>query len=225
MDNTFIRHNRWLYTPRGCAIFYVPFRNQHLIRSTLPTSHGFQALARNDNDDSPSVAQDRGRFGELFQWAATVDQTPYLCIPEAVKFRINICGGEARIRKYCFNLAQVGGQILANKLGTELLRISPDERGQCCFTNLRLPLLFRQPEASSMEVQGGLDAADGPKVVKWIMDRALCEFNTWIPVNFYNGAAWVRISAQIYLEMKDFKWAGAVLQGLCERVSKDEWRS
>ena len=94
-----------------------------------------------------------------------------------------------------------------------------DTLGQCCFTNARLPLSFDTGR------QGGLSGAEGPDVVKWIMDRAMCEFNTWIPGKFYAGAIRVRLSAQIYLEIKDFEWAAGVLQQLCDRVTRGEWRS
>lgn len=88
------------------------------------------------------------------------------------------------------------------------------------LTNVRLPLLF-----TTVTERSGLNPTEGPRVVKWIMDRALCEHNTWILEKFYGGAAWVRLSAQIYLGMKDFEWAAGVLKGLCQRVEGGEWRS
>ena len=145
-------------------------------------------------------------------------------MPEAIKFREDVCGGEARIRDYCFNLAHDGGRVIVNVLGTETMQTSQDELGQCCFTNTRLPLPFCPEDTPSLEAQGGLDAAEGPIIVTWIMDRAMRDYNTWIPRKFYGGAVWVRLSAQIYLEMKDFEWAGGVLNTLCGRVKKGEWR-
>ena len=117
-------------------------------------------------------------------------------------------------------MARNGGHFIADILGTETLQHPKSRSEECCFSNVRLPLAF----ASSTE-QKVLAPSEGPRVVKWIMDRALCEHNTWIPGKFYGGAAWMRFSAQIYLEMKDFEWAAGVLKGLCERVNRGEWRS
>lgn len=96
--------------------------------------------------------------------------------------------------------------------------------GRCCFTNIRLPLRFRPSDFRDAPASQALDAIDGPAIVKWLMDRAMCEYDTWIPGKFYGGAAWVRLSAQIYLEMKDFEWAAKVLLSLCKRIVNGEWR-
>lgn len=169
-----------------------------------------------------SITQAEGRFADQFKWLATVDQTPYLCVSEAIKFREGTCGGEERIRDYCFKLARDGGGIIATTLGTEIMENSQKTLGRCCFTNVRLPLNFHR--AGTSEDEHHLNAGDGPNIVQWLMDRAMCEYNTWIPGKFYGGAAWVRLSAQIYLEIKDFEWAATVLHTLCKRIIEGEWR-
>ena len=94
----------------------------------------------------------------------------------------------------------------------------------CCFTNIPLPLRFQQPDAPHAETQNGLNSSIGPDMVKWLMDRAMREFDTWIPRKLYGGVTWVRFSAQMYLEKKGFEWAGAVLQKLCGGIVKGKWR-
>lgn len=84
-------------------------------------------------DGLSSIPQSRGGFGKLFQWAATVDQTPYLCVPEALKFRAEICGGEDKIRRYCFGLARKGGLLVADILGTEPMQHPQSELRECCL--------------------------------------------------------------------------------------------
>jgi len=224
LSTRFAYHTRWLYTPRACAIFYVPLRNQHLIRSSVPTSHGFEAVTKDDLDGIASISQAQGRFADQFKWLATVDQTPYLCVPEAIRFRTEVCGGEERIRDYCLDLAREGGRVIANILGTEVMENTQQTLGKCSFTNIRLPLEFFPSDFRDAPASQALDAIDGPTIVKWLMERAMCEYDTWIPGKFYGEAAWVRLSAQIYLEMKDFEWAATVLLSLCKRVVSGEWR-
>ncbi|KIY00339.1 uncharacterized protein Z520_04024 [Fonsecaea multimorphosa CBS 102226] len=112
--------HKWLYTPRGCAVFHVPKRNQHLIRTTFPTSHGFVPQS-SSSIRNPLPPTDKSDFINLFQFVATADNTPYYCVPAALNFRQNLCGGEEAIYNYIRDIAQRGADLLAMLLGTEVM--------------------------------------------------------------------------------------------------------
>ena len=200
--------SRWLYTPRGCAVFYVPFRNQHLIRTSIPTSHGYQAPI-------PS----KSPFVSIFEFVATIDYTPYLCISDALKFRQEVCGGEEVIRNYCKTLAFEGGQIVADILGTFTMDNRTHTITDCCFTNVLLPLKF--PTNATSEV-ADFTKEEAEAVQKWLNITAVREFDTYLQIALYGGAMWVRLSGQVYLELADFEWVGWRLKKLCERARAGE---
>ena len=127
---------------------------------------------------------------------------------------------------------------MAQILGTEVMDNKTHTLTQCCFTNVRLPLVIREdsghgssaiegqtPIGQASEKQREVTVDEVPAIVKWIMERAQKEFDTYIPANIHAGAIWVRLSGQIYLEREDFVWAARVLKELCERVLKGEGRS
>jgi len=205
-----LNYSRWLYTPRGCAVFYVPVRNQHLIRTCLPTSHGyyFPIETPDPNEKSP--------FVHLFEFVATIDYTPYVCVPAAIAFRKDLCGGEAEIRKYCWEIARAGGELAAEILGTDTMNNKTESLTKCCFTNVRLPLIFKRNDHTQ---QGGFDVDDAPKIQRWLNATVMKEFDTYLQIDFHSGFMWVRLSGQIYLELKDFEWVGFRLKDLCERLS------
>ncbi|KIW71644.1 hypothetical protein PV04_03785 [Phialophora macrospora] len=214
---------KWLFTPRGCAVLYVPRRHHHLIRTTFPTSHGFEPLG--DVHGTPSTSlddNDDDYLGDLFAWAATVDMSPYLCVPEAIEFRSQTCGGETAIRDYCIGLAQEGGKRMASIFGTEVLDNRTRTLSQCCFAMVRLPLVFAAGPISTITSveprQPVFPPERGPEFAKTIMDKLMTEHDTWIPAMFYCGTIWARVSAQIYLEMADFEWAAEVLMALCKEL-------
>ena len=204
-----LRGSRWLMVPRGCAILHVPFRNQHLIHTTFPTSGGFEKPAIR------AIMKSSDYFVRLFEKVSTTDNTPYICILAALKFRKEICGGEVSIRSYCERLAQEGGKHMAEIFGTEVLENESKTLGRCCFTMVRLPLSL-----SSL----GVSASEGKVVAKWIQERTPAEYETYIPTKFYAGAFWSRISGQIYLTIADFEWATKILLELCKRAEAGEWK-
>lgn len=296
--------HKWLYTPRGCAVFHVPKRNQHLIRTTLPTSHGYvpsPSPYRNANADAsaPTVTtaiknplakvQGKNPFEVLFQFVATVDSSAYYCIPQALKFRRDVCGGEESIMRYIREIAQRGADIMARVLETSVLddedvaergtflRVGsgswgngrvPDGAGRvrsgtlnlgekgglrgCALANVLLPITIVdaevQEEADEEEVwdikivrssssskllstdpgkfgSAEIRMSEVDEVRDWLEERLVKEFNTFVAIFEYRGRMWCRVSGQIYLELKDFEWLGAVLKGLCARVGRGEWRS
>ncbi|RDW59675.1 hypothetical protein BP6252_12762 [Coleophoma cylindrospora] len=207
--------HKWLYTPRGCAVFHVPARNQHLIRTCLPTSHGYSY----PYDKSPTP-DGKTPFVHLFEFVATTDYTPYVCIPAALKFRKELCGGEAAIMKYSWELARIGGDRTAEILGTEVLENKAGTLRKCFFANVKLPLVFKA--AGEQKQQGDFDVEEAPAIQKWINATAFKEFDTYLQVAFVYGHVWVRLSAQTYLEVRDFEWVGYKLKELCARLQNGE---
>lgn len=231
--------SRWLYVPRGCAVFHVPARNQHLIRTSLPTSWGFRSRS-DPTAKAPGQLHTVGSnpFVELFNKVATVDTTPYVCVPEALQFRDSICGGEESIRKYCQYIAQAGASLIAQILGTEVMSNCTQTLQNCCFANVRLPLTLVSPKFPKVQdaktiIRQGIANMDidheeqisideAPKLAKWITQRTVDDFDTMVPTKVHAGVIWARLSGQIYLELTDFERAGHMLKELCERAKRRE---
>lgn len=222
--------HKWLYTPRGCALFYVPKRNQHLIRTSLPTGPGYVWPSKR-NKESVGLTP----FENLFDFVATSDDTPFMCVSTALKFRKEVCGGEDAIYAYLQKIAHEGGDKTAEILGTEVMQ-EPNlasslesEIRKCALVNVRLPLAFKDdtvnpyvpdPSTSPYSLFSIKDAA--PLVI-WLKDRLISEFDTYANIYSHGGWMWARLSGQIYLEVEDFEWIGHVLADLCDRAGKGEW--
>ena len=232
---------RWLYVPRSCAVLHIPHHNQHLIRTTLPTSWGF-IPAPNSPTTAPSPVEsdgdDKTPFERLFEFVATADDTPYLCVPAALRFRKEVCGGEEAIYAYLERLAREGADVVAGALGTDVLQEGGLERAEeslvrkCGMSTVRLPV-FVAGGASGTAAGSGDDGTKGVKVeadealavTKWVQDVLMDKYGTFVPVFEHGGWLWVRLSAQVYLERKDFEWLGGVLREVCLDVEKRQYRT
>ncbi|KAI1452486.1 PLP-dependent transferase [Annulohypoxylon moriforme] len=201
--------HKWLYVPRSCAVLYVPERNQALIKSSLPTSHGYISESEPSRRFNPLPKQNESAFVNNFQFVGTLDTSAYLCVKDAVDWRQQILGGESRIIEYMQTLAREGGKKAASILGTEVLDNESGSMSRCATTNVALPL-------------GSEEAA---RASEWMMEMMASDYKTFIPLFRHNGRSWARISAQVYLDIEDFEWAGQVLLELCERVKRGEDRN
>lgn len=226
---------RWLYTPRGCALFYVPKRNQHLLRTSFPTSHGYTSPSQRGRGTHPGKTD----FEILFEYVATTDDTPYMCVPAALDFRNRICGGEEAIYTYLHRIAQEGGDVVARIVNTDIMQepnlstnpIAESDIRRCAMVNVRMPLAFKDdaanvnphvpdPSSSPFPLLGIKDAT---RVTEWMQERLIVEYDTFAKFYAHGGWLWLRLSGQIYLEIEDFEWIGHIALRLCERVAAGEW--
>ncbi|KAI1768558.1 PLP-dependent transferase [Hypoxylon sp. FL1150] len=209
---------KWLMVPRGCAVLYVPYRNQALIRTTYPTAEGYLPSTQRE------ALSQRTYFVNLFEKVSTIDTTPYVCVIEALRFRNHVCGGEERVRDYCQNMAGEGGDLMAAMMGTEVLGNRKGTLRKCAFINVRLPLQVTEKHDEEKQL-GKIPAKEAKAVADWITITTVEEFDTFLATRYYAGAFWVRLSCQIYLERADFEWAANVLLDLCSRVKQGMLRT
>ena len=181
--------HKWLSGKRSCAVLYVPerqgnlwthtlegkwifsdvlgiyFRNQHIIKTSIPTSDAYIPPVNRKTPTSNFVEQfecksdflsgfftlshmtiqgmvrligrlsSQQRTVRIFLFSLVCLFTPFLFL--ALEFR-QWLGGEHKINDYCHNLAVEGGKKLADLWGTRLM----DPTGE--FTlNMVCPLLCK----------------------------------------------------------------------------------
>ncbi|KAK4161379.1 putative L-cysteine desulfhydrase [Cladorrhinum sp. PSN259] len=222
--------HKWLHVPRGCAVFYVPERNQGLIRSSLPTSHGFVPLPefaqKRLNELAPS--DKKNAWVNQFNFVGTVDNSPYLCVGDAIQWRKEVLGGEERIVSELMALAREGGKIVAESVGGKVLDNEEGTLTRCSMVNVVLPLGVEGEaglkEEGKEEEVFEVKKEDAAAVGQFIVEKLTQEYKTFIPIFVYKGRWLSRLSAQVYLDLEDFDWAGTVLKEIIEMIKKGEYR-
>ncbi|KAI1474570.1 putative aminotransferase family protein [Daldinia eschscholtzii] len=207
--------HKWFFVPRGCAAFYVPVRNQHLIRTTLPTSHKFRP--RKELGSQRLKDEEEARlFAEMFDFTGTDDTTAWLCVQAAIDFRDKVCGGDAAIKKYCHEVAQRSAEAAAEILGTSIMDTPGSCMRDCFFANVRLPLEL------GTDGPGKVDPAHAGKVCDWFKETGSRESGIYFQTEFYRDVWWWRISGMVYVDVDDFIRGAEVLKALCARVRNGE---
>lgn len=230
---------RWLYTPRSCAVLYVPTRNQHLIRTSLPTSWNYvpptpSATSTQGADDEellpsvlPTTGNPKSAFVTLFEFTGTTDDSAYACVPAAMKFRAEVCGGEEAIYDYLEKLAGEVGDAVAAALGTDVLKAVKGERGGlgCAMVNVRLPVRIIEPQSPAQTKSGSSRAVIDVRskyvssLSHW-MHAKLVERGTFVPIFPHGEWFFTRLSAQVYLDRNDFEWVAGVLKEILGGVEE-----
>lgn len=218
------------------------------MRSTLPTSHGFEPIpgiltASTDKKHQASPPQQKQPANNLgqsayefsFEFVGTTDDLAYLCIPAALEFRQKVCGGEDKIMEYCETLAYDAGNLVAEMLGTEVLceaeskpaRSNGDggavsQIRRCALVNVRLPIAVNDGVVRDRGTCPVIELDDVAAFCLRLGVEMTTKYKTFVPSFRHGGWLWVRLSAQIYLDLEDFRWLGTVLKELSERVAAGE---
>ncbi|KAI8093111.1 pyridoxal phosphate-dependent transferase [Halteromyces radiatus] len=191
--------HKWLFTPRGAAILYVPRRNQYMIHPTIINA-AYQNHPDSQRNDDVSTA-----FQLEFSWPGTMDFSSFMCIEHALDFRETL-GGEEKIQQYCHQLAVDGGRLVSEILGTNVME-NEENSLTVAMVNVRLPL---NPH----------ERYSGQEVVQAIISKLLYEHNCMGSPFLHNNTWYVRLSAQVYTDMEDFEVIGKALLKVCQELEQ-----
>lgn len=189
----------------------------------MPTSHGFVPVNNNNkkkkkvqiaNPLAPTAAR-KSAFVQLFEFTGTLDYSAYLCVPDAIAYRREVCGGEEAVMRYCIDLAQRGCRRVADILHTDILGgdDQEEEEGQwqreIPMGMVRLPLdeHISQMESDEQKTRAG----------QWVEKEGLHTHGFFAPVVLHGHSLFVRLSAQVYLTIHDFETVGYGLLAVCKK--------
>ncbi|KAL9939184.1 hypothetical protein V8E36_001997 [Tilletia maclaganii] len=234
--------HKWLYAHRGCAVFYVAKRNQHLVHG-VPISWLYSPASLRAKQDQ-EAAEGSLPVNTWREFAGTIDWSSYGTIEPALEFRKKL-GGERRLMAYTHWLATRGGQAAAKILGTEILELESDEtlaavtndpddpstltEDEKTATSSKLPqrqrpltmsmVNIRLPLTSAVFATNMSSARKG--LLKAYVFRTLWEeFQTVIPVYEHSDRLFARLAGAVFLEVEDFEYGARALKEVCKRLNE-----
>jgi isopenicillin-N epimerase len=162
--------HKWLSAPKGSAFLYIQSdRHDHL--RPLAISHG-----------ANSPRGDRSRFWLEFDWTGTIDPTPYLCVPEAIRFMGSLLpGGWAELMQHNRETALSVRQVLCQTFAIE---------PPCPNSMMAAMAVVPLPNGCASRLQADL----------------FSQYHLEVPVNFWHGLTnrLIRVSAQLYNTQSDY---------------------
>jgi isopenicillin-N epimerase len=165
--------HKWLCAPKGAGFLYVRRDRQPSIRP-IAISHGANAPPGG-----------RSRFLREFDWTGTDDPTPYLCVPDAIRFMGGLLpSGWAELMQRNRALALEARRTICARLG--VLPPCPDAMIGALAV---IPIADGSPEPPS-----------SPLYLDPLQDELLARYGIEVPVIPWPAPPkrLVRISAQIY---------------------------
>ncbi len=165
--------HKWLCAPKGAAMLHVRADRQELIRPNV-ISHG-----------ANSPRTDRSRFRIEADWLGTHDPTPWLCIPECIRYLASLTnGGWDAIRKHNHDLVLHGRQVLCEALEVDA-PCPPSMVGS--LASIPMP-------------DGDTELCQPPLFLDSVQTALHDQHNIEVPIMYWPAPPkrFIRISAQLY---------------------------
>lgn len=183
--------HKWVCAPKGAAFLYVRENRRASIRPAA-ISHG-----------ANSTRTDRSRYHLEFDWTGTFDPTPWLCVPESLRYMESIVeGGWPEIMRRNHALALRARDILCNALD-----IAPSAPDAMLGSMAAFPL----PDGRSLAT-----SALNPDPLQ---DALFFEFKIEVPIMPWPAPPkrLLRVSAQLYNDESDYEKLAAAVTSLLQR--------
>ncbi len=169
--------HKWMCAPKGAAFLHTRGDRQGQLHPNV-ISHGF-----------------RSGFQAEFDWTGTFDPTPWLCVPEALRFMGGLLpGGWPQVMAANRDLALEARGLLLERIGGE--SPCPDE-----MIGSMASLLL--PPASPGSIACGLDSKG---LHDWFRERGV---EAWFHPH---PRPLLRVSAQLYNDLDQYKKFGELLE-------------
>ena len=188
--------HKWLCAPKTAGFLHVRKDKQSAIRPLI-ISHG-----------ANSTRSDRSKFQIEFGWMGTRDPTAALSVPFVIDYLDKqVSGGWAKIMEHNRQLA-----IAARKLILQTLDTSPPSPDSMVGSLASIPLPDSQLEKPYQSL----------KYLDYWQASLIEKYNIEIPVITWpnHPKRVVRISAQLYNSLPQYKLLADALKGLCDEASR-----
>ncbi|MGA7615997.1 MAG: aminotransferase class V-fold PLP-dependent enzyme [Thermoanaerobaculia bacterium] len=183
--------HKWVCAPKGAAFLYVREDRRELVRPAI-ISHG-----------ANSIRTDRSRYLLEFDWMGTVDPTPWLAVPEAIRtIGSLVSGGWPEVMRINHELALEARQILCGAL-----EIPPTAPDSMIGSMASVPLPPSQTSSPARSLYGDP-----------LQDALYDRFGIEVPVIPWPAppARVLRISAQLYNSRSQYELLATALVQLLQ---------
>lgn len=198
--------HKWFFVPAPAALLYVD-KKFHKTVQTFPISHTYSS---SKVDFTPGSDREKNRLRDKFLFIGTLDYTPLIASQDAIKFRKEVCGGEEKIKDYTFKLAGQAGELFAKEFGTDIMISGSSQKGgeddiQTSMINVYLPSPSGPLDLEAPVNKNGKPPVDLEFAANELQYTLLFKYNVYFPIGVMNNKLYTRLSAQVYLDLDDFK--------------------